>query len=76
HPLRYTVLAKVAVIQLWIDSGRLAPVNPHHLIFTLWATTQHYADFRTQVEQVTAKTLDDPDFFDEVLARLRSMVLD
>ncbi|RML97803.1 Regulatory protein, TetR [Pseudomonas amygdali pv. eriobotryae] len=76
HPLRDTVQAKVAVIQHWIDNGQLAPINPHHLIFTLWATTQHYADFRTQVEAVTGKTLDDPAFFEEVLASLRSMILD
>ena len=76
HPLRDAVQAKVAVIQHWIDSGQLAPINPHHLIFTLWATTQHYADFRTQVEAVTGRTLDDPAFFEEVLASLRSMILD
>lgn len=76
HPLRDTVQTKVAVIQHWIDSGQLAPINPHHLIFSLWATTQHYADFRTQVEAVTGRTLDDPEFFDEVLESLRSMILD
>jgi TetR/AcrR family transcriptional regulator len=76
HPLRETVERKVAVIQQWIDTGQLAPVNPHHLIFSLWATTQHYADFRTQVEAVTGKTLNDPGFFEEVLASLCSMILD
>lgn len=76
HPLRATVEKKVAVIQQWIDAGQLAPVNPHHLIFSLWATTQHYADFRTQVEAVTGKTLNDPEFFEEVLASLISMILD
>jgi len=24
-------------------------VHPHHLIFSIWALTQHYADFDTQV---------------------------
>lgn len=37
------------VIQGWIEAGRLAPVDPHHLIFSIWATTQHYADFEAQV---------------------------
>lgn len=40
---------KAHVMQRWIDSGRLAPVNPWHLIFSIWATTQHYADFDVQV---------------------------
>lgn len=40
---------KCRVIQDWIDQGRLAPLDPAHLIFSIWSTTQHYADFGTQV---------------------------
>jgi len=40
---------KSALIQSWIDSGKIAPVDPRHLIFSIWATTQHYADFDTQI---------------------------
>jgi len=40
---------KCSVIQSWIDAGRLAPVDPAHLLFSIWSTTQHYADFGTQV---------------------------
>ncbi|MGX9351150.1 TetR family transcriptional regulator C-terminal domain-containing protein [Shimia sp. W99] len=40
---------KTALIQRWIDAGKLAPVDPRHLIFSIWATTQHYADFDAQV---------------------------
>ena len=45
--------AKCAVIGKWIDDGRLAPVDPRHLIFSIWSTTQHYADFDTQVQILT-----------------------
>lgn len=38
------------VIDGWIAEGRLAPVDPRHLIFSIWATTQHYADFDVQVQ--------------------------
>lgn len=38
-----------AMIQAWVDAGHLAPVDPRHLIFSIWATTQHYADFDAQV---------------------------
>lgn len=41
--------AKCAVIQGWVDAGQLAPVDPAHLIFSIWSTTQHYADFDAQV---------------------------
>ena len=41
---------KCALIQSWIDAGRLPPLDPQHLIFSIWATTQHYADFDAQVQ--------------------------
>ncbi|WP_187429036.1 HTH-type transcriptional regulator RutR [Roseobacter fucihabitans] len=41
---------KCAVIQAWMDAGHLNPVDPRHLIFSIWATTQHYADFAAQVQ--------------------------
>lgn len=40
---------KCTVIQAWMDAGHLAQVDPQHLIFSIWATTQHYADFDAQV---------------------------
>ncbi len=47
--LRDMVTTKAAVLQGWIDAGRMAPVNPVHLFFTLWAATQTYAVFDEQV---------------------------
>lgn len=44
----------VGVIDGWIGQGRIAQVDARHLIFSIWATTQHYADFDAQV-QVLAK---------------------
>lgn len=41
--------AKCAVIQGWVDAGQLAPVDPAHLVMSIWAVTQHYADFEAQV---------------------------
>lgn len=38
------------LISEWIAQGRLAPVDPRHLLFSIWATTQHYADFEAQVQ--------------------------
>ncbi len=51
-PLRALVDEKAALIARWQAAGRLAPVDPHHLIFSIWATTQHYADFDVQVRGV------------------------
>ena len=41
------VKEKSSVIQSWIDQGKMRPIDPTHLIFMIWATTQHYADFET-----------------------------
>ena len=51
-PLRELVDAKAAIIAGWMKAGKLNPVDPHHLIFAIWATTQHYADFDVQVRAV------------------------
>lgn len=47
--LKTLVDEKSQVIQGWMDAGRIAKIDPYHLIFTIWATTQHYADFDAQI---------------------------
>ncbi len=54
-PLKELVDEKAKVIASWVDEGRLAPCHPHHLIFSIWATTQHYADFDAQVRSVLGR---------------------
>ena len=73
--LRELVAAKSAVIQAWITAGRLAPVDPQHLIFVLWAATQHYADFAVQVQALSGQTLDNPAFFAQTVANVQRIVL-
>lgn len=73
--LRELVDRKAIVIQAWIDSGQLAPIEAHHLIFALWAVTQHYADFGVQVQAITGRTLDDPGFFEETVDNVQKLVL-
>ncbi|NYU10844.1 pyrimidine utilization regulatory protein R [Enterobacteriaceae bacterium CCUG 67584] len=84
-PLLKTVLSgdmkslvdeKSAIIAGWIATGRLAPVDPHHLIFMIWAATQHYADFSAQVEAVTGKTLKDDDFFHSTVENVERMIIE
>ena len=50
--LKRLVDEKAGVLQSWMRAGKLAPVDPRHLIFSIWATTQHYADFDVQVRAV------------------------
>lgn len=37
------------VIQQWVDDGVIRQVNPRALLYMIWATTQHYADFEEQI---------------------------
>ncbi|WP_286235537.1 TetR/AcrR family transcriptional regulator [Thalassotalea sediminis] len=47
--LRKWVREKSKVFQQWINEGKMAEVDPVSLIFLIWSTTQHYADFETQI---------------------------
>lgn len=51
-PLKTLVDREAAVITTWIKAGKIKPVDPYHLMFSIWATTQHYADFDVQVQSV------------------------
>ena len=50
--LRQLVEEKAVVLTRWMETGRIARVDPVHLIFSIWALTQHYADFDAQVRAV------------------------
>ncbi len=56
--LKTLVDDKAALLDAWMQQGRLARVPPHHLIFSIWALTQHYADFDVQVRAVLGDTHD------------------
>ncbi len=50
--LKELVDRKAEVINRWIQDGKISECDPWHLIFSIWATTQHYADFDVQVRAV------------------------
>ena len=41
--------ARTDVFGRWAELGKIAPIDPAHLIFLLWSSTQHYADFAVQI---------------------------
>jgi len=41
---------KTVQIQAWIKQKKILSVDPHYLLFMIWATTQHYADFEHQIK--------------------------
>lgn len=73
--LKQLVDDKAGVIEKWIAEGKLAPVDPYHLIFMIWATTQHYADFDVQVRAILPEQTNEPDFFDNAAEAILTILL-
>ncbi|AIK45142.1 MULTISPECIES: HTH-type transcriptional regulator RutR [Brucella] len=74
--LKQLVDEKAAVIHRWIAEKRLAPVDPYHLIFTIWAVTQHYSDFSVQVGAVLGRRSEEAGFYDETAKAVSAIILD
>ncbi|MDO6538686.1 TetR family transcriptional regulator C-terminal domain-containing protein [Alteromonas stellipolaris] len=65
----------VKIIERWIADGHIRPVDPKHLFFTIWAATQTYADFSTQIQLLLGKPALDQDDFNEATEFLCNFVL-
>ena len=73
--LKQLVDEKAAIFQGWIDEKRLAPCDPRHLLFAIWSTTQHYADFSVQVRHVLDLPPSDVSYYDEAARMLDTLFL-
>ncbi|HEX4297344.1 MAG TPA: TetR family transcriptional regulator C-terminal domain-containing protein [Devosia sp.] len=74
--LRALVDAKAKVIESWMDQGKLARTDPYHLIFSIWATTQHYADFDVQVRAVLGRDRGGEGRFEDAARYLENLFMD
>ena len=72
--LKSLVEKKTVILQAWMDAGKIAPLPPVHLIFSIWALTQHYADFDMQIRAILGPDHDPfveaGDFLTELFQRL------
>ncbi|MHA6689517.1 TetR family transcriptional regulator C-terminal domain-containing protein [Devosia sp. A449] len=73
--LKDLVDEKAAVLQGWMEQGRIARTDPYHLIFSIWATTQHYADFDVQVRAVLGPDRNGEGRFDDAARYLEHLFL-
>lgn len=66
---------KAEVLAAWAREGKITRVDPQAFFFMIWATTQHYADFESQINIVNGgKPLSDARFA-EMTAEVQRMVL-
>ncbi|OQP83703.1 TetR family transcriptional regulator [Rhizobium rhizosphaerae] len=74
-PLKQLVDEKAQVIRAWAKAGKIAKCDPYHLIFSIWATTQHYADFDVQVRAVLGEDLAGEGRFEDAARFLEQLFL-
>ena len=73
--LHQWVEKKAIIFQHWIDNGEMHPVDPINLIFLIWSSTQHYADFDNQILTIMNRTKYDDDDIAHVTSFLTDFIL-
>lgn len=73
--MRQWVRDKVSVMETWMEQGRMARVDPVYLIFLIWSSTQHYADFDIQVLTILNRAEYEPDMIHGIADFLSQMIL-
>lgn len=66
---------KVTVIETWIERGQIDAIDPYHLLFLIWSSTQHYADFNLQILAGFGKEAMTDDDFNDVIGSLTTIIL-
>jgi len=74
--LKPLVDEKVEVLQGWMKDGRINMVDARHMIFSIWSTTQHYADFDAQVRVVLGPDRGSDGRFEDAARYLETLFLD
>ena len=73
--LHQWVQKKAKIFQYWIDKGQMQPIDPVSLIFLIWSSTQHYADFDNQILTIMNRAEYKEDDIDNVTNFLTDFIL-
>ena len=75
-PLRKLFKRKSKVISNWQAQGKISDkIDAEVLIINLWGITQNYADFSTQIEMVSGKTLRNRSMYQRTIEHTVHMML-
>ena len=50
------------MINGWINEGKMPEISAEYLLFNIWASTQHYADFSAQIKDLRGSKMTKKDF--------------
>ncbi|XOZ34563.1 TetR/AcrR family transcriptional regulator [Halomonadaceae bacterium KBTZ08] len=73
--MRQWVRDKTRVMETWMEQGRMDRVDPTYLIFLIWASTQHYADFDSQVLTIMNRAEYEPEMVEGIADFLSRIIL-
>ena len=73
--MRTWVRNKAGVIEEWVRKKRMKAIDPVYLIFLIWSSTQHYADFDTQVLTIMNRAEYEREMIDEIADFLCEIIL-
>lgn len=65
---------KTRVFEAWIEQGKMQSVDPAHVIFLIWSSTQHYADFSVQISAAIGKKRLTKEDFDKATETLITII--
>lgn len=65
----------VTLVEKWIAEGIMDKVDPYHLFFMVWSSTQTYADFSSQISLSLGKEQLDDDDFDHAAEFLTHLII-
>jgi len=75
HDLKDWVDKQAEVFQIWQQRGQMASLPPRHVLFVIWAATQTYADFSTQITAVLGSRTISPDEYSKAVETVAEIIL-
>ena len=66
---------RAEVIAQWVKMKKIIEVDPYHLIFMIWSSTQHFAEAEAQIKSVYGKPFLTRSDYQKQAQSLTTMVL-